>query len=341
MRVFVIGGTGFIGFHAVQELLRRGHAVTVLTRRLAYAETLFGPQVRCVAGDLDTVSMEDWPALLADHQGLLFAAGVDERSRPLGDPLTFFHRMNVLPTQQVLDAAEVAGLQRAVVIGSVFSWLHQAQPELMLTTHHPYIHSRVAQEAVALAAGRRLVVSVLQLPYVFGQVPPGQRCLWEPLVHYVRTPVPLMSTAGGANAIAVNRVAEAIAGALERPQASAAYAVGDENLLWRDLLLRLCDAVGRHEQRVLSVSNPAFRDLTRTGAWMKQLFRMDSGLDTGQLMDLLTRNIWFDPEPACRALGHERGGLEQALRDTAASCPERAAARRWRRFWDWVATGQS
>jgi len=32
MRVFIIGGAGFLGTHLVPELFRRGHEVTVLTR---------------------------------------------------------------------------------------------------------------------------------------------------------------------------------------------------------------------------------------------------------------------------------------------------------------------
>lgn len=339
MRVFVIGGTGFIGFHAAHELLRRGHTVSVLSRRPEAAAQLFGGRVTVVAGDLDRLDADAWPGLLAGQDAVVFAAGVDERVRPHGEANAFFYQANVRPTQAVLRGAERAGLQRAVVIGSVFAWLHREHPELKLTDHHPYIRSRVQQEEIALASCTRTVVSVLELPYVFGPVAPGQACLWQPIINYVRTPVPLMTTAGGANMMAVTHVAEAIAGAVERPQQSAIYPIGEENLSWAELLLRLCRLVGRHEQRINELSEPVFRDLTQLGGFFKRLFHIESGLDTGELARLLTRELWFDPGPSQRALGYGHGGLDQALAASVAACPEKPAARRWRRFWDWAATG--
>lgn len=339
MRVFVIGGTGFIGYHAVRELLRRGHAVTILSRRAAQAGTLFGTAVKVVSGDLAQLDAGDWARLLSGMDAVVFAAGVDERVRPEGKAADFFYRANVVPTVAVLQGAEAAGVKRAVVVTSIFTWLHREHPELDLAGVHPYIASRVQQEAAALSACRSTIVSILQLPYVFGEVVSGQKPLWEPIVNYVRAPVVLMTTAGGANMIAVEHVAEAIAGAVERPQHSAIHAIGDENLTWHALLVRLCKLAGRHDQRVLEIPNPVFRDLTRMGGFLKNLFNIESGLDTGELVRLLTLNAWFDPGPSRQALGYGQGGLNRALQATVDACPEKPQARRWRQFWGWMASG--
>ena len=52
MRVFVIGGTGFLGTHLVPRLQKQGHEVTILTRSREKASKLENLGIKVVVGDL-------------------------------------------------------------------------------------------------------------------------------------------------------------------------------------------------------------------------------------------------------------------------------------------------
>ncbi len=60
MKVLVTGGTGFVGSHLIESLLRRGDQVTALARSRERAAHLERVGVRLVVGDLDSVpALED------------------------------------------------------------------------------------------------------------------------------------------------------------------------------------------------------------------------------------------------------------------------------------------
>ena len=52
MRVFVIGGTGFLGSHLIPKLQRQGHEVTILTRSREKASSLETVGIKGIIGDL-------------------------------------------------------------------------------------------------------------------------------------------------------------------------------------------------------------------------------------------------------------------------------------------------
>lgn len=102
-----------------------------------------------------------------------------------------------------------------------------------LSEYHLYIRSRQAQETVVLeVGGSEMDVLVLELPYIFGQMP-GRESIWKPLVDYVHWPLPrVFYMQGGSAMVRVAHVAEAIAGALEQGIGGERYLIGDENLTW-------------------------------------------------------------------------------------------------------------
>jgi nucleoside-diphosphate-sugar epimerase len=72
VRVFVLGGTGFIGTALVRELIARGHAVVGLARSEASAAKLAGLGAQPLAGDI--ARPETWVAQLPMLDGVIHAA---------------------------------------------------------------------------------------------------------------------------------------------------------------------------------------------------------------------------------------------------------------------------
>ena len=89
MRVLVVGASGLVGQHVVERLRERRHEVTAVARtaRPGIDRTF----------DATTVTEADLAGLLAGHDGVVFAAGRDDRQIPRKPSYPEFHRGNVVP----------------------------------------------------------------------------------------------------------------------------------------------------------------------------------------------------------------------------------------------------
>ena len=335
--VLVIGGTGFIGFHSVQALLAAGDAVTVLCRHPDIATSLFNGRVATCTGDVLTLTTDDYRELIDGHHAVVFAAGVDERARIEGDADDFFTRHNITPVATLCAALADSTVQHAVLLNSIFSWLHQQKPALQLTTHHPYIRSRVAQNDVAHAAVRHshCVLTTLQVPWVFGHCPhrPSQ---WHGLVNYVRGSLLVHSIHGRLNVMSVNALAQAIVGACHHPTRSSSLPVGDHNLSHLELMQHIAKCAGRPDARTRLLSDNFFGDLTRLGGFFHDIFGLEGGLAVNHLPDLLLQDIVFDPSDSQQRLHYHGGDWLQAIEDTVQHIDEHSLMTGWRKWLNWV-----
>jgi len=319
MKVFIIGGTGFIGYHAVLEFLKRGHRISTLALPPLPASDLFPPEVAITLADLGQTSDQELRGLLRDHDALVYAAGADDRTIPKRPAYDLFFRANVETPQRVFELARQAGIRRGVVIGSYFAYFDRVWPEMRLAGRHPYIRSRQAQvEACFAASLPALELMILELPYVFGAMP-GRVPLWRPLIQYLRSPWPLFYPRGGTNVIAVESVAEAIAGAIERGRAGEIYQVGGENLSWVELLARLSRLAGR-EKRVITLPDVAVQAGMMLIGLIHHVQGRESGLNPAYFARLQTARTFLDPGTARQALGYGESDVDSALRKTVEAC---------------------
>jgi nucleoside-diphosphate-sugar epimerase len=167
MRAFVTGGTGFVGSHLVEELLRRGYQeVRCLVR--SDPKWLEGLPVTVASGDLTRVGNRS--PELEGIDVVFHVAGLTRAPHP-----DLLHRTNVDGTLAVLDAAEAAGVPRVLVTSSLAAvgpsgGRALTEDDPLLPISH-YGASKAAMER-ALAqrreAGRGPEVVVVRPPVVYG-----------------------------------------------------------------------------------------------------------------------------------------------------------------------------
>jgi len=319
MNVLIIGGTGFIGYHATKELITKNHQVTVVGLPPAPDKGLFPPEVEIHLGNLDDLTDGDLVGLFKGKDAIVFAAGVDDRVTPRRPAYPIFKKYNVDSVQRVYTLARQAGVKKGVVLGSYFAYFNRIWPELTLAEKHPYIRSRVEQNNAAFEAGNGTIsMSVLELPYIFGSMP-GKTPLWKPLLKYVFSPFPLFYPAGGTTCVTVHQVAQAICGAVEHGQHRKCYSIGGKNLTWIQLLEKMCELEGKRKK---VITLPGW--LVTIGAGFISLVHrmkgLESGLDPVEFVKLQTRNTFIDSSQTRLELGYADEDLSEALKDTIAAC---------------------
>lgn len=169
MRVFVTGGSGFVGGHLIEALVGAGHEVRALARSTASEDLVRGYGATPVRGDLGTVSAAD----LIEADAVVHAAAFVEE---WGTRAQFWDA-NVLGTTRVLDAARAAGVRRFVHVGTEAA-LFEGRDLVDVDERAPYpqVHRYLYSETKAEAERRVLAAST----GAFTTVSIRPRLVWGP-----------------------------------------------------------------------------------------------------------------------------------------------------------------
>jgi len=150
MKIFITGGTGFVGGAAIQRL-QQDHELVAMCRNEASAEIIRKLGASPVICSLDTVTA----ANINGCQAVIHAAAKVE---DWGDP-DDFERVNVGGTGRLLAAAREAGVKRFIHIGTeaaLFRGQHMRDIDesYPLAPHSPYLYSatKARAEQAVLAA---------------------------------------------------------------------------------------------------------------------------------------------------------------------------------------------
>ncbi|MEF7613720.1 NAD(P)-dependent oxidoreductase [Aquincola sp. MAHUQ-54] len=136
MKIALIGGTGFVGSAVLEELLRRGHAVTALARNTGkYAPREGLAVVRADALDAGQVS-----AAVAGQDAV-----VDAYNPGWTEPQ--IHDLFLRGTDAILDGVQAAGVKRVLVVGGAGSLYVAPGLQLVDTPEFPAAYKQGALAA--------------------------------------------------------------------------------------------------------------------------------------------------------------------------------------------------
>ncbi|MBL8796122.1 MAG: NAD-dependent epimerase/dehydratase family protein [Planctomycetia bacterium] len=254
-RVCVTGGTGFLGYHLVRQLLALDAQVRVLALPPRPDHPLLQLSgVELHRGDIgDAITVR---AALADCDVILHTAGIVALSGP---GLRRMHEVHVGGTQQVLDAAppqaRIVHTSSVVAVGAsrTLQPVDEDSPFNLERVRIDYVQAKRAAEQRALAAAQRGQNVVIVNPtYLLGPEDHersefGRFCarFWK---GQLRLALP-----GGFNFVDVRDVATGHLLAAERGQAGRRYLLGGEDHTMTDFCRLLAKTAGEGVPRLWPV----------------------------------------------------------------------------------------
>jgi NADH dehydrogenase len=112
LKLLVTGGTGFVGTHLVNALVRRGHEVAVLARHADRARNRYNRPVEPRRGDvLDAASL---PAAIASRDAVIHLVGIIHEKGA-----QTFDRMHREAVENVVQAMQASGVRRLLHMSAV------------------------------------------------------------------------------------------------------------------------------------------------------------------------------------------------------------------------------
>jgi len=243
MKVFVTGGSGFVGHCMIQMLRERGYQVKALARSEQAAKRVSHLGADVVRGDLlDQAVMTDGMRdckIVVHVAGLLSTWGSYET----------FYQANVVGTQRTLAAAKTAKVEKFVQVGASASVMNHKPLghadenfPLQQPTFSPYIATKsLAEQQVVAANQPGFMTAVVRPAWIWGT---GDRAIPQ-LAQAVRAGQFIWIDRGNYT-YTTTHVANVCHGAIlaaERSSGGQAYFLADDNLVqfreWVTTLLQI------------------------------------------------------------------------------------------------------
>ena len=253
MRVFVTGGTGFIGGRVCHILRQRGDVVVALVRDPAKARALEELGCELISGDLDDTDalsrgMEGADVVL--HIAAIYKIGIPKSERPAMD------RTNVEGTERVIDAAVATNVPRIVYVSTcgAFGNTHgkvvdesYEHPGLEYTSHYEQTKTVAHRLAKAkIAAGAPVII--VQPSAVYG--PKDHSEMGTIILDAARGKLPAKSFPGMGMMLAhVDDVAAGIVAAADRGRPGESYILSGEQATMGALIDQASAIAGRKPPR--------------------------------------------------------------------------------------------
>ena len=333
MRVFLTGGTGFIGGHVVAKLRDRGDDVRALVRTPEKGAALAERGCELVPGTLadKRVIRETMQGCdTAIHGAAVYEVGIPRSKR------REMYEANVVGTENVLRAALEAELDRVVYISTVGAFGNTRgrvvdesyeHPGAEFTSYYEQTKHEAHRLAKRLIAEEGLRCVIVQPGGVYG--PRDHSALGRQMNQFLAGRMPLLAFPElGMNMVHVEDVADGVLLALDKGKPGEAYVLGGELTTMRELIETLARVSGRKAPRgalptamlkAMTPFGPAVGKAMGQGPNLRELISSADGV-----------TFWAGHDKAIAELGYSPRALEPGLRDMLQAegklPPERAAA---------------
>ncbi len=317
MKVFVTGGTGFIGGEVVRQLRERGDDVVCLVRSPEKAGRVVELGCETVSGDLGDEraireGMEGCDATI--HAAAVYEVGIPASQRAA------MKEANVGGTERVLGAALAAKVPKVVYVSTVGVFGNTGGKVVDETYEHPAesftsCYEQTKWEAHQVAKrliGEGLPCVIVQPGGVYG--PGDTSSLGRLLDQFLSGKMPLMPFPElGICLSHVEDIAAGILLALDQGAPGEAYVLSGPATTMREAIGVVADATGRKPPRG-ALPTPLLKAMIPIGPLVGKLMGQPPNLrELISSADGVT--FWASYEKAQRELGYEPRGLEQGLRD--------------------------
>jgi nucleoside-diphosphate-sugar epimerase len=319
VRVFLTGGTGFVGLATVRALRARGDDVVALVRSPSKVTASRDLGVTLVEGDLS--SKETLRGAMDGSDAVLHIAGSYKIGIPASERPAMFEA-NVRGTETILDAAADAGMPRIVYVstvnvfgntkGKVVDETYRRDPAEGYLSYYDetkFLAHRMAEEHIVKGAP----IVIVQPGGVYG---PGDHSQVGSTIEQVRTgKLRARSFPGtGLTFVHVDDVASGILLALDRGRIGESYVLGGQITTLGDVIDRTAAIAGTKAPRM---TIPPW--ITRAAIPIAPLVTKAMGLPPN-LRELIGSadgvTYWGSDEKARNELGYAPRDLDTGLRQT-------------------------
>ena len=318
MKVFLTGGTGFIGGEVARQLRERSDEVVCLVRSPEKATALSALGCELVAGDLGDESaigagMEGCDAVV--HAAAMYEVGIPASKRPA------MYDANVAGTERVLRAAQAAGIPKVVYVSTVGVFGNTRREVVDESYEHPgkeftsyYEETKLEAHRIAKRmAAEGLPCTIVQPGGVYGPGDTSQ--VADLLEQFLSGKLPLMPFPELGICLAhVEDVAAGILAALDKGRPGEAYVLSGPATTMREAVEVVARLSGRKPPRG-ALPTPLIKAMTPIGPLVGKLMGQPPNLrELISSADGVT--FWASYEKAGRELGYSPRGLEEGLRQT-------------------------
>jgi nucleoside-diphosphate-sugar epimerase len=319
MKVFVTGGTGFIGGEVVRQLRARGDEVVCLVRspeKGAKVETL---GCELVGGDLGDAAalragMEGCDAVV--HAAAMYEVGIPKSQRPA------MWEANVAGTERVMKAALEAKVPRIVYVSTVgiFGNTHKkvvdesyVNPENAFTSYYEETKLEAHKLVARMIADQGLPAIIVQPGGVYGPGDTSQ--VADLLEEFFAGKLPLLPFPElGICLSHVDDIAGGILLGLDKGEIGETYVISGPATTMREAIEMVAKVSGRKPPRG-TLPTGLMKALTPIGPLIGKLMGQPPNLrELISSADNVT--FWASYEKAGRELGYAPRGMEEGLRQT-------------------------